>query len=104
MLLLYSVMYLVHLHHPPSFLCLQLIALFTLSLMHSLLPRPVVAVFDIDILRVSRERQEQVQRDVTAQLGPADPSILVSSQNGAAIDVPKLLRAVMDYGGITLMR
>lgn len=69
-----------------------------------LLPRPVVAVFDIDLLRVSNEKQEQVQRDVAAQLGPADPTILVSAQNGAAVDVPKLLRAVMEYGGIVLMR
>lgn len=66
--------------------------------------RPVVAVFDIELLRVSGEKQDQVRRDVTAQLGPADPTILVSSQNGAAIDVPKLLRAVMQYGGIVLMR
>ena len=69
-----------------------------------LLPRPVVAVFDIELLRVSVEKQDQVRRDVTAQLGPADPTILVSSQNGAAIDVPKLLRVVMEYGGIVLMR
>ena len=67
-------------------------------------PRPVVAVFDIELLSVSQEMREQVRRDVTAQLGPADPTILVSSRNGAEIDVPKLLRAVMEYGGIVLMR
>ena len=67
--------------------------------------RPVVAVFDIEVLKIHNEILKSTKRQVVRELGPADQTILVQSQKEEEkVDVNLLLRKVMEHGAIVLMR
>ena len=64
----------------------------------------MIAVFDIEVLQLKKNEYFKVRGEVLRELGPADQTIVVSSVDGKEIDTPCLLREVMKFGGIVLMR
>lgn len=73
-----------------------------------LLHRPVVALVEIEIQKVDWAKQSHVHDIVMKAMGPADPTIVVTSDDGddedAGIDVSELLDAVEPYGTVVLVR
>lgn len=79
------------------------------SLFFILLPyRPVVALIEIEIQKVDWTKQSRVHDIVMQAMGPADPTVVVTSNEGgngdAGIDVSELLDAVEPYGTVVLVR
>ena len=74
----------------------------------SLVYRPVVALVEIEIQKVDRSKQRQVHDVVMKAMGPADPTIVVTSDESGdddpGIDVSELLEAVEPYGTVVLVR
>ena len=74
----------------------------------SLVYRPVVALVEIEIQKVDRTKQRQVHDVVMKAMGPADPTIVVTSDESGdedpRIDVSELLEAVEPYGTVVLVR
>ena len=74
----------------------------------SLFYRPVVALVEIEIQKVDRTKQGQVHDVVMKAMGPADPTIVVTSDESGdedpGIDVSELLEAVEPYGTVVLVR
>ena len=74
----------------------------------SLVCRPVVALVEIEIQKVDRIKQRQVHDVVMKAMGPADPTIVVTSDESGdedpGIDVSELLEAVEPYGTVVLVR
>ena len=74
----------------------------------SLVCRPVVALVEIEIQKVDRTKQRQVHDVVMKAMGPADPTIVVTSDESGeedpGIDVSELLDAVEPYGTVVLVR
>lgn len=72
------------------------------------LGRPVVALIEIEIQKVDWAKQNQVHDVVMKAMGPADPTIVVTSNDvdddDAGIDVSELLDAVEPYGTVVLVR
>lgn len=70
--------------------------------------RPVVALIEIEIQKVDWSKQSQVHDTVMKAMGPADPTIVVTSDGGddedAGIDLSELLDAVEPYGTVVLVR
>lgn len=70
--------------------------------------RPVVALIEIEIQKVDWEKQSQVHDNVMKAMGPADPTVVVTSDDvedgDAGIDVSELLGAVEPYGTVVLVR
>lgn len=73
-----------------------------------LIYRPVVALIEIEIQKVDWEKQSHVHDNVMKAMGPADPTVVVTSDEGedgdAGIDVSELLDAVEPYGTVVLVR
>ena len=74
----------------------------------SLFYRPVVALVEIEIQKVDRTKQGQVHDVVMKAMGPADPTIVVTSDESGdedpGVDVSELLEAVEPYGTVVLVR
>ena len=70
----------------------------------ALVSRPVVALIEIEIQDVDWAKQRQVHSDVMRSMGPADPTIVVSSGGGGLVDVADLLEAVEPFGNAVLVR
>ena len=74
----------------------------------SLVYRPVVALEEIEIQKVDRTKQRQVHDVVMKAMGPADPTIVVTSDQSGdedpGIDVSELLEAVEPYGTVVLVK
>ena len=74
----------------------------------SVLHRPVVALVEIEIQQVDWTKQSHVHDNVMKAMGPADPTIVVTNDEGndedAGIDVSELLDAVEPYGAVVLVR
>ena len=74
----------------------------------SLVYRPVVALVEIEIQKVDRTKQRQVHDVVMKAMGPADPTIVVTSGESGdedpGIDVSELLDVVEPYGTVVLVR
>ncbi|PFX33475.1 synaptojanin-1-like [Stylophora pistillata] len=70
--------------------------------------RPVVALVEIEIQQVDWTKQCDVHDHVMEAMGPADPTIVVmsdeASKEDAGIDVSELLDAVEPYGTVVLVR
>ncbi|XP_054569377.1 synaptojanin-1 isoform X2 [Eptesicus fuscus] len=73
--------------------------------------RPVVALIDIDIFEVEAEERQSVYRDVLAEQGPPDATVLVSVQSlgpeGGFFDdtlIDELLQQFANFGEVVLIR
>ena len=70
--------------------------------------RPVVALIEIEIQQVDWTKQSHVHDNVMKAMGPADPTLVVTSDEAndedAGIDVSELLDAVEPYGTVVLVR
>ena len=67
-----------------------------------------MALIEIEIQKVDWSKQSQVHDTVMKAMGPADPTIVVTSDGGndedAGIDLSELLDAVEPYGTVVLVR
>jgi hypothetical protein len=61
-------------------------------------------VFDVNVFKLKGDEYTKVRNEVLQELGPADQTVVVSSDGGGKIDEPKLRRKIMKFGGIILMR
>ena len=69
--------------------------------------RPVVALIEIEVQEVDWNKQSHVHSDVMKLMGPADPTIVVTSddvEEDSGVDVSELLDALEPYGTPVLVR
>lgn len=68
--------------------------------------RPVVAYFEIDVFRVNEKERERVRGSVLEEMGPADATIRVKPKAAEynSIDTKQLIKALLQYGTIVLVR
>ena len=66
--------------------------------------RPVVALIEIEIQRVDWDKLSDVHDDVMKAMGPADPTVVVTTEDEDGVDVAELLDAVEPYGTVVLVR
>ena len=68
----------------------------------------MVALIEIEIQKVDWGEQSRVHDIVMKAMGPADPTIVVTSDDvddeDAGVDVSELLDAVEPYGTVVLVR
>ncbi|KAK1344372.1 hypothetical protein QTO34_014939 [Cnephaeus nilssonii] len=68
--------------------------------------RPVVALIDIDIFEVEAEERQSVYRDVLAEQGPPDATVLLGPEGGFFDDtlIDELLQQFANFGEVVLIR
>lgn len=70
-----------------------------------LLCRPVVALIEVDIYRVSKDKRSKVRDEVATSLGPPDPTVLVQEkEEGVSVSIPQLLETFRKFGDVVLVR
>ena len=58
----------------------------------SFVHRPVVALIEVEVYRVQKDKRARVRDDVAAALGPPDPTVLVQEkEEGASVNISQLL-------------
>ena len=69
------------------------------------IPRPVVAIIEVEVYRVSRDKRARIRDEVAASLGPPDPTVLVQEkEEGASVNIPQLLETFRKFGDVVLVR
>ena len=67
--------------------------------------RPVVALIEVDIYRVNKEKRSKVRDEVATSLGPPDPTVLVQEkEEGVSVSIPQLLETFRKFGDVVLVR
>ena len=67
--------------------------------------RPVVAIIEVEVYRVSHDKRARVRDEVAASLGPPDPTVLVQEkEEGASVNIPQLLETFRKFGDVVLVR
>ena len=67
--------------------------------------RPVVAVIEIEIQSLDKEKETDVHDDVMKSMGPAEPTVVISSVNDSEeINTEELLSALETVGNTVLVR
>ena len=67
--------------------------------------RPVVALIQIDIQSLDKEKEADVHDDVMKSMGPADPTVIISSLNDdEEINTEELLSVLESIGNTVLVR
>ena len=68
--------------------------------------RPVLGIFDIDIIKVTEEKKNERLHDVVAQQGPPDGTVIVSMATGEFDDdmIDSIVETFSDIGEIILVR
>ena len=67
--------------------------------------RPVVAVIEIEIQSLDKEKETDVHDDVMKSMGPAEPTVVISSVNDSEeINTEELLSALEMVGNTVLVR
>ena len=67
--------------------------------------RPVVALIEVDIYRVSKEKRSKIRDEVATSLGPPDPTVLVQEkEEGVSVSIPQLLETFRKFGDVVLVR
>lgn len=67
--------------------------------------RPVVALIEIEIQSLDKEKEAAVHDDVMRSMGPADPTVIISSLNsGDEINTEALLSELEGIGNTVLVR
>lgn len=62
--------------------------------------RPVIAVIDVEIVKVNSQRQHLIARDVTLSLGPPDCTIVISGN----VELENIQSELLQYGEIIFVR
>lgn len=67
--------------------------------------RPVVALIEIDIQSLDKEKEATVHDDVMNAMGPADPTVIVNSvDEHDEINHESLLSELENVGNVVLVR
>ena len=67
--------------------------------------RPVVALIEIEIQSLDKEKETDVHDDVMKSMGPAEPTVVISSVNdNEEINTEELLSALEAVGNTVLVR
>ena len=75
------------------------------TLLLPLFYRPVVALIEVEVYRVSSDKRARIRDDVAASLGPPDPTVLVQEkEEGASVNIPQLLETFRKFGDVVLVR
>lgn len=75
------------------------------SINNSCIHRPVVAIIEVEVYRVSHDKRARVRDEVAASLGPPDPTVLVQErEEGASVNIPQLLETFRKFGDVVLVR
>ena len=68
-------------------------------------PRPVLAIFEVDMYRVDSSKRSKVKEETALALGPPDPTIVVENEvGGVNIAIQDLLLVLKEYGEVVLVR
>ena len=67
--------------------------------------RPVVALIEVEIQSLDKEKETNVHDDVMKSMGPAEPTVVISSvSDNEEINTEKLLSALETVGNTVLVR
>ena len=67
--------------------------------------RPVVALIEVEVYRVQKDKRARIRDEVAASLGPPDPTVLVQEkEDGASVNIPQLLETFRKFGDVVLVR
>ena len=67
--------------------------------------RPVVALIEVEIQSLDKEKETDVHDDVMKSMGPAEPTVVISSvSDNEEINTEKLLSALETVGNTVLVR
>lgn len=67
--------------------------------------RPVVALIEVEVYRVSHDKRARIRDEVAASLGPPDPTVLVQEkEEGTSVNIPQLLETFRKFGDVVLVR
>lgn len=69
--------------------------------------RPVIAIIDVEIEKVSPGKLGTIHQEVMTSYGPADPTIIVSiasDENDVEVDMEELMEELDNYGNVVLVR
>ncbi|KAJ8048138.1 Synaptojanin-1 [Holothuria leucospilota] len=69
--------------------------------------RPVIGIFEIEILKVDEEKRESIYHDIFCQQGPPDGTIIISLPNGEEFDdltIDNILEGMSGCGEVILVR
>lgn len=66
--------------------------------------RPVVALIEIEIQSIDQDKESDVHNEVIMSMGPADPTVIITSEANEEINTDKFLSLVEDIGETVLVR
>lgn len=61
--------------------------------------RPVIGIFEVEVLEVDEEKREAIYHDIFCQQGPPDGTIIISLPNGEDFDDLLIDNALQGMGG-----